>query len=301
MVSTGTDYKLKSLDRNFLEILIPFTPNSDFTSSGLAIADLHLDSVRTNRKWVKNVFDQVVDRQGFIMIFGDLLDIMQAKGDPRGDKREVNPTYCVPGKCYFDLVVEDIVEFLLPYRTRLALISPGNHESNIEKRGEWDPITMIVRDLKRGGHCNVQRGGYAGNIRFSYINALKTAKNPRFGRRENYIDGAYHHGSGIGTEPKRVRFSQENPDCKFLIIGHHHQEMMKPLFQDRITNEGKRHRERVHFICLGSAKDDRQDSYDGYATEKFHALTMPSANWIESYWDRIRRLVDLEIKVAREI
>jgi len=59
----------------------------------LFISDVHLDSVHCDRDKLKQHLDLALKRNAPVFIFGDLLDLMQGKYDPRSNKGDLNPKY----------------------------------------------------------------------------------------------------------------------------------------------------------------------------------------------------------------
>ena len=111
----------------------------------LFISDVHLDSVHCDRDKLKQHLDLALKRNAPVFIFGDLLDLMQGKYDPRSNKGDLNPKY--NSSKYIDEVINDVVEFLTPYKEVLAFYSPGNHETSVERRIEYGIADKIAYKL----------------------------------------------------------------------------------------------------------------------------------------------------------
>lgn len=60
-------------------------------SNFLLASDLHLDHPKCKRELLTDHFKQCVDRDGYIMLNGDILCIMQGKYDKRHNKASVRP------------------------------------------------------------------------------------------------------------------------------------------------------------------------------------------------------------------
>jgi hypothetical protein len=74
-----------------------------------------------------------------VFLNGDFLDLMGGKYDPRNTlPGGLRPEY--RGQDYFDLVIEDAVKFLEPYKDLLTVYAQGNHETNVKKRQHTDPL-----------------------------------------------------------------------------------------------------------------------------------------------------------------
>jgi UDP-2,3-diacylglucosamine pyrophosphatase LpxH len=120
----------------------------------LFISDVHLDSVHCDRVKLKQHLDLALERNAIVFIFGDLLDLMQGKYDPRSNKADLNPKYNTAR--YIDEVINDVVDFLMPYKSIMAFYSPGNHETSVEKRIEYGIVDKICEKL------DMSQGNYSG-------------------------------------------------------------------------------------------------------------------------------------------
>jgi len=122
----------------------------------LFISDVHLDSIHCDRDKLKQHLDLALERNAPVFIFGDLLDLMQGKYDPRSNKADLNPKYNA-GK-YIDEVIDDVVEFITTYKDVIAFYSSGNHETSVEKRIEYGIVDKICYKL------DISKGNYYGYI-----------------------------------------------------------------------------------------------------------------------------------------
>lgn len=184
--------------------------------------DLHLDNPYCNRELLKSHLDKTVAENGYIMMNGDIFCVMQGKSDKRHNKAALRPEDCTD--TYFDSVVENAVEFFLPYAERILYIGLGNHETSIIKKVEINILKRFV-DLiyYKTGH-RIVLGQYHG---FIYIvNTPSNVSGKRSSPRYSYK--IYHnHGAGgdapitNGTiEDSRLLMNVEGVDA--IWTGHNH-------------------------------------------------------------------------------
>lgn len=217
----------------------------------LLVSDLHLDSTKTDRSKVKKLFDAATSRGAYICTYGDTLDLMQGKYDPRGGKSSVRPEYQVHN--YFQAVIEDITEFLKPYEN-LVFMSQGNHETGIIKRHEIDPLAMIAYNLRSVGR-KVELGDYEGWQRF------KPCRNRE--RSTTVKTAFYSHGSG-GSSPVtrgviQTNRRQVNVHADIFISGHIHTTWAMPIPQRMLNQNGREELREVLHLQLGTAKESHKD------------------------------------------
>lgn len=200
---------------------MPWTLNKPHTF--LLASDLHLDHPKCKRDLLTTHFKECIARDGYILLNGDTLCLMQGKYDKRHNKASVRPEDMTDR--YFDSVVENGAEFLLPFAKRILWIGSGNHESSVFKRVEID-ILRRMTDLifYKTGH-RIALGQYHGFLYLSSTSTGKT-KEPRSRRTLSYT--IYHnHGSGGDApvtggsiEDSRKMTHVEGVDA--IWMGHNH-------------------------------------------------------------------------------
>lgn len=221
----------------------------------LIISDVHFDSIKCDHDSLKKHFDEIQAKGGQIIIVGDWFDVMGCYRDPRTKAADINPTYIQRGRSYLDLVVEDSYEFLKPYTENLLLFSYGNHETEILKRRDTDPLERLIFLLNQNGQ--VHKGAYSGWIQFkisrSGSNSFET------------FNIAYHHGKGGNAKrSKGILYSQldamEFPDADLIVSGHDHNKIYDPSnVRKRITGTGRTYQDTVHWLKTGSYKKSSDD------------------------------------------
>lgn len=241
------------------------------TKHFLFISDVHFDSVKCDRELLFSHLQEAKALNASVFIFGDAMDLMQGRWDPRGNYSELRPEYksCV----YVDEVIQDVGEQLGKYADVIKFISKGNHETNIEKRMMVSPIDRVAQIINaKGGHCEV--GGYAGWLCF-------TAHRHGSGARRFNVH--YHHGYGGNAKRSKgilgADIDQKDfPDADFILRGHDHQKWHLPVSVDRINQNMKLEQRTIHHLRLGSYKK-LGDRYAGWAVEKGFATPRLGGWW----------------------
>ena len=239
----------------------------------LVLSDVHFDSTRCDRNLLKTHLDQALERDAVIHLNGDFLDLMGGKYDPRNTlPGGLRPEY--RGQDYFDLVINDAVAFLEPYKDNIFVYAQGNHETNVRKRQHTDPSKRMVDGLKALG-SKVELGGYAGWIRWS----LTYAKT----ERTSFLIH-YHHGMG-GNAPrsKGVLWADIDtaryPDADFIVRGHDHNKWHVPMNVERLSGQNKRHLKTIHHVRCGSYKAFG-DGVKGWEVEKGFGQPRLGGYWL---------------------
>jgi len=235
----------------------------------LFISDVHLDSVHCDRVKLKQHLDLALERNAIVFIFGDLLDLMQGKYDPRSNKADLNPKYNTAR--YIDEVIKDVVEFLTPYKSVLAFYSPGNHETSVEKRIEYGIVDKICYQLE------MSQGNYSGYIYCRFFSYLEEST------KVPLIIG-YHHGYGGGGAVTRdsiqtARKAVYLPDANVVISGHTHDRWIIPITRNRISRYGESIDQQWH-IKTGTYQNALID-FNGYAIEKGLAPKSGAGIWMK--------------------
>jgi len=89
-------------------------------------SDNHHDSIQCNRDLETEHLEDALDKRAIVFMFGDVLDAMQGRFDPRRSMDELRPEY--RGEDYYDFVVTDCAEFYGRYAPQIGIMSDGNHE-----------------------------------------------------------------------------------------------------------------------------------------------------------------------------
>ena len=154
----------------------------------LLLSDLHFDHPKCRRDLLKDHIEKAIDLGAKILINGDFFCIMQGKYDKRASKDDIRPEH--QGGNYFDLVVNEAVEWWAKYADHLIFVGYGNHETAVSKRHEIDLTERFVSLLNYKTGSKVLNGGYAGGIVFNVARHK--------GNSSKNFKIKYHHGHGGG-------------------------------------------------------------------------------------------------------
>jgi hypothetical protein len=196
----------------------------------LVLSDVHFDSKKCDRKLLRRHLNAVVSNGGKIIIIGDLFDLMGAKRDPRSVPNDIRPEYMESGATYLDLVIKDLHKFFTKYAEHILMIGYGNHETNIERRQQTDPLKWLLyllnRDLEINGlEHRVQLGGYQGAFNLKFL----------VGKSSRLVKSIfYHHGSGGGAKRSKGILNadilvSQNPWADVIVSGHDHNKWHLPF------------------------------------------------------------------------
>ena len=219
----------------------------------LLMSDIHLDSKKCDRELFKKHLDYAKEKGAGVLIFGDLMDLMQGKNDRRGSKTSLRKEYLLAP--YFDSVIEDVTEFLLPYADEIKLITYGNHETAIIRHNEIDALNSLIFNLntkKKETDSRIFKGAYNGYVR------IRSQRGNKLGNRsQKYIK--YHHGAGGNAPVTGGAISQSRaagmfPDADIVVMGHIHQYNMRVITTEKIAQNFKIKRHDQYHLRTSSYK-----------------------------------------------
>lgn len=256
----------------------------------LLISDLHLDHPKCRRDLLKKDMDECVERGGYILMNGDILCVMQGVNDKRHNKSSVRPEHMTDS--HFDSVVEETVEFLLPYAKNILFMGVGNHEASIIKRSETN-LLQRVSDLifyKTGYRIVV--GQYHGWIWIKGIYEKYKKKEKRYRQTLSYL--IYHnHGTGGDApvtggsiEDHRKMTHVEGMDA--IWMGHNHNKYSKQQsvhYLDKNPQSFKPKLKIIENIRTGTYKQE----YTGHG---FHIETGKPPKPLGGIWLRLKVIVN---------
>lgn len=259
-----------NISKNNDAFLVQWDTNRSYEQQFLLLSDVHFDSKKCNRSALARTMDEAVSRNAGIKIFGDWLDVMGAKYDPRSSKSDIRPEYQTSN--YFEAVVDDSVAFLKPYADNLLFIGQGNHELAVRKRHEIDLLSILAYKLKAEANWKGMIGGYEGWIQF------RANRNDR-----GYTKIArFNHGTG-GNAPVTRGVIQTNRrqvgvDADIFITGHIHTQWAMPIPKVVLNQNGIEELREVLHLQLGTFKESHTDRNGWEAMKGFHAPN------IGGYW-----------------
>lgn len=253
----------------------------------LLISDLHWDNPKCDRDLLKRHLDAAKAKGAGVIVNGDFFCLMQGKGDPRKSKDDIRPEHNKGN--YLQAVVEDAVEWFSPYKDNLLLIGYGNHETQIIKHMEFDPLQMFQSIYNYKNQSNLHIGGYGGT--------LKVLKNIRSTLHRAFVIH-YYHGSGGGgpvtkgvIQDQRIMSFVEGYDLTWQGHVHelyHHVNMVQ--FFNR-TQDIIQHR-RVHQLRTSTYKEEYGAGDFGYHIEKGRPPKPMGGYWLNLQQERLRTTQD---------
>ena len=242
-------------------------------ASLLFLGDLHLDNPKVERRGLKALLTEAVEREAAIVLLGDVFDGMQGKSDRRSAKSAMKAAYAGRDD-YYNAIVEDVAEFLTPFAKNVWVLLEGNHESGVRKHAEVDLTRLLARELNAAGG-SVVTPGYA-----SYA-MVRLDVHKRFMTVPFWL--AHGHGGG-GEVTKGTIQAQRRavtyPDARYLVSGHIHNAYFVPHAQHRVTERGVVYDVEQEQYAVGSWKDEHS-SKRGYHVEKGRGPTPPSGWWVD--------------------
>lgn len=257
--------------------LVDMTWETGKTIPFLLCSDLHLDHPKCNRDLLKAHMDECVAKDGYILFNGDVLCIMQGKYDKRHNKASVRPEDMTDS--YFDSVVENAAEFLLPYASRILWMGTGNHEASAFRRMEMDILRRLVDLIYfKSGH-RICLGQYHG---FVYFRAAM--ENP-----DNHAIISYtlYHNHGTGGDAAVTQGSIEDTrkmthveGADAIWMGHNHNKYVRQqsvMYLSRVNNNFNPKIRIVDVIRSGTYKQE----YTGHG---FHIETGKAPKPLGGIW-----------------
>lgn len=247
----------------------------------LLSSDRHHDNIKTDRALESRHLDQLKERDGLGLDFGDLFDAMQQRGDNRSNRDEIRPEDNT--ECYFDKIVEHAADFYAPYAKWLRLLGRGNHESSALKYHGIDLIGNLAYRINTHESTTgtVYRGGYGGWVILQF-NIRETV---RVTKRLKYFHGAGGGGAVTKGVISTNRQAVYEPDADIVVNGHTHDNWHLPLARERINQSGVISRDLIHFIRLPSYKDEYAQGADGWHVERWGEPKPIGAVWLRFYLD----------------
>ncbi len=253
------------LSPELLEIRIPYEVTTD-TATFLLASDIHLDNPKCDRALFARHLNEMQDRNGHALFFGDVLCLMQGKKDRRGGKGDIRPEHL--GGNYFDLVFEESAEWLKPWQHRILMMGDGNHETAIVNHQEIDPLENVTRLMRTAG-APTEHMGYQGFVRFVF--------HKRDGGQVRRCTLFFHHGAWGGIVTKGTmgggRYAQVAPDADLVINGHNHERSMVAHPCYRVAENGKVWIEQRWHLQTGTYKQEFSGT-GGWAVER---IVMPKS------------------------
>ena len=257
----------------------------------LFLSDIHIDNPWCERRLLKAHLDQAVSDNAVILIAGDLFDAMQGPKDPRQSYRELKES--LKGTNYFDRVLDDAVDFFMPYRANLGMVGYGNHEYSVLRHNGTDLIQRFVGTMRRDG-SPVVAGGYGGFVRLSFFSILKTP--------DATMWIYYNHGAG-GDAPvsqgamQTARQAAWLRNCDLVWNGHNHKSYVMSQSTLEPNNKDNIRQGLIYFIRTPGYKNEMREPAHGFAASRNMSPTPRGCVWGDIEVHRH----DLKVKYTQDI
>ena len=137
----------------------------------LLCSDVHFDSPHCDRDMFKRHLDLAKEKNAKVLIFGDFFDLMETRNDNRRSNTILSQHI---GTDYTQKVINEAIDFLMPYKDNLLMFSDGNHETAVKKHLGVDVLTWLVGALNKEG-AKIAKMPYAGYVvmRLNFRNHAK--------------------------------------------------------------------------------------------------------------------------------
>lgn len=250
------------------------------------LSDLHLDSKYTDKKKVKHLFEEALEKNYQIIIIGDLFDIMGMRMDFRSTKSDIKEA--LREENYVNLVVKEVAEFLAPYIDCIGLITVGNHEKEFEKRAELYLLEILNLYIhKMTGKEIMVSNDYAG---YMIMRGGRNVKDRIQTKQSCTI--FFNHGkdsnAAMSLGALNVKRNAATIDADIFISGHIHRNLLAPLNRIYLTNGGTiMVKEQLH-IQLGTAKESKGNDY--FSARR--GFDPASTSFYDIHYKYVRKRVD---------
>jgi len=249
-------------------------------------SDAHHDSSACNRELEKRHLELARLRNAHILDFGDLFDVMQGRYDPRKSYPDMRPEYfekMMGGQSYFNVIVEDALDFYKPYADLWALQAVGNHEVSVSKNSDVNLTDLFVAGMQKHSMM-ISKGGYGGWVRFLFTIS---------GTQRESVNLKYFHGAG-GGGPVTKGVIQSNrqavflPDAQIVANGHIHESWILSMPRERISQEGVISQDMQWHVRTPTYKNDYGDGSGNWHVERGAPPKPMGCVWLHFKYERKR-------------
>ena len=127
-------------------------------------SDIHYDSPDCDRETLKKHLDFCRKDGRYLLFGGDLFDAILLRDAKRATNKNMEAT-----DNQLNVKVNELADFLLPYRDQILFIGRGNHEESILKYSGVDMLQWLVQILNTGSKQKIQLGNYTNLLRFNAV------------------------------------------------------------------------------------------------------------------------------------
>ncbi len=243
----------------------------------LLTTDRHWDHPCSDRALQKKHLNEALQKRAGIMDAGDLFCAMQGRDDKRGGKAQVRAEH--NSSAYFDSLVDTGSDWFAPFAKNWITMSPGNHETAVQKRHEINLTERLVTTLNLKHHSHIEQMTYAGWVRFIF---------KRGGGHRDSKRMFYHHGFGGGGPVTRGvidtnRMAVYQPDADIVWTGHTHDQWVVPIRRARLSDLGVPFLDEQLHVRTPGYKDEFSPM-QGFHIEKGRGPKPIGAAWLRFYY-----------------
>lgn len=241
--------------------------------------DAHHDNTHCLHRLERRHLEQAKERNALILDFGDLHCAMQGKYDPRRSFSQCPPELRVDN--YLPALTAYNFDFYRPYAKLFALLVPGNHETAILSKCQYDLTGALAERLVAEG-SPVQVGTYRGWVRL-----LFNAGNLRASMNLHYTHG---YGGGGPVTKDIIQASRQLEyiqNADIVVFAHTHYQWHVGIPREGLSGVGRPELHTVDVVKPGTYKDEFSPA-SGWATERGMGPKPLGAYWMRVYYKRNR-------------
>lgn len=234
---TEMSWTLDRTDKRCLIVRIHAPKQEGWEQYFLLRSDAHHDNAHADLKLEQRHLDEALARGAGILDVGDLFCAMQGKWDKRASRDAMREEHREGP--YLNQLVNVACARYAPYAANWITMSPGNHETSIQKKHEYDLTSSLVARLNGECGSNIQKMPYAHHVIFR-VSWGPNQKKMKTVSSINYF--GYHGHGGGGPVTKGViqtnRRATYLPDTHVFHSGHVHEQWVLRLKRDRVSSRG---------------------------------------------------------------
>ena len=202
-------------------------------------ADLHLDDKYFNKKVGYQWRDEILSSpNNYVIVPGDIIDF--------ATKISVTDSY---GHTTPDQALDMAVEFLMPLKDRILIITPGNHENRSKKGDGLRPAKIIAQRIF--GETEYPKH-YADHTALLFISfGQSQGRKSRKMIYSMYLKHGNGGGGTVGGKLSKLAKMEETIDADVFVSGHTHVEAAFKL--DRFRTDYRNKKATLHTMLFVNA------------------------------------------------